>query len=61
MEAWGLLLVTIVGWFVVEFYLIYRNKPTISAEFTSLYRRWPMFAVLMGLVVGLLMGHWFWT
>lgn len=61
METWVLLVATIVVWFAVEFWLVARGKPTISTEFTRLYAKWPMFGVLMALVVGLLIGHWFWT
>ena len=55
-----LLLVTLVLWVVVEWLRIVRHQATISADITAFQKVWPTFALLYGLVVGLLSAHWFW-
>jgi hypothetical protein len=60
METLILFVVTVIAWFAVEFYLLFAHKPTISTRIIELYTRWPTLGLLVGLVTGLLLGHWFW-
>ena len=57
--TWILLIGTIVAWCVVEGIDVVLGRPTISADFRMLARIWPPFGFLMALVLGLLLGHWF--
>jgi hypothetical protein len=60
METLLLVTGTVVAWFAVEFYLIWKKQPTISDEIIKLYRQFPTLGLLVGLIFGLLFGHWFW-
>lgn len=59
LETLILILGTILAWVAVELYLVLKQRPTISEEIVRLYRRWPPLGFLVGLVSGLLLGHWF--
>ena len=56
----ALLGLTIVAWVALEFWYVLRGKPSISARVWAVYAQWPPLGMLTGLVVGLLLGHWFW-
>lgn len=45
---------------VIEGYYIHTGRATISQHIRDAYLRYPPFALLVGLVVGLLLGHFFW-
>jgi len=51
---------TLAAWVGLEIFYVQTGKPTISTQIVRLYRQWPTFGMLWGLVVGLLLGHWFW-
>jgi len=51
--------VTIAAWFALEFWYVLRGKPSISGRVWSLNQRWPALGMLAGLIVGLLMAHFF--
>jgi hypothetical protein len=55
-----LFVVTVVAWFALEFFYAFNGAPTISTQIITLFKQWPTFGMLFGLVVGLLLGHWFW-
>ena len=55
-----LAIITLVVWLVLEFALVLTGQPSISTQIVNLFEQWPPFGMLFGLVVGLLMGHWFW-
>lgn len=57
----ALFLATVVAWLALELWFVYTHRPTISERVRDLYRRWPPLGLLSGLVVGLLLGHLFWT
>ena len=52
---------TLVAWTALELFYVWGGQPSISEQIWTLFRAWPTFGVLFALVVGLLMGHWFWT
>jgi len=52
---------TLAVWFVLEMFYIWNGMPSISTQISTLYHQWPTFGMLFALVVGLLLGHWFWT
>lgn len=51
---------TLVAWFALEFFYVLNGQPTVSEQVVTLFRQWPTFGMLFGLIVGLLLGHWFW-
>jgi hypothetical protein len=55
-----LTIATLAAWFALEFVYVLNGKPSISDQVVTLFRQWPPFGMLVGLVVGLLLGHWFW-
>jgi hypothetical protein len=52
---------TVVAWLALELYFVYRGQPTISERVRLLYGRFPALGLLAGLVIGLLLGHFFWA
>ena len=46
--------------FILEFFYVLNGQPSISDQVVTLFKQWPTFGMLFGLVVGLLLGHWFW-
>lgn len=59
MDTFFLFIITVVAWFGLEFWRVGRGDKSISEQIWDLYRRWPTLGMLAGLVVGLLMGHFF--
>lgn len=55
-----LILATLTAWTVVEFVLIWRFRgDTISGTVVGWYQRYPPLGFLVGLAMGLLLGHLF--
>lgn len=54
-----LFLVTLIAWFALEFWRVLHHEASISDQIRMLDKSWHALAMLAGLVVGLLMGHWF--
>lgn len=54
-----LLIVTIAAWFALEFFYVLNGQPSISEQVWILYAQWPALGMFSGLVVGLLLGHFF--
>ena len=59
MLTFALFIATVVAWFALEFFFVFRGQPTISERIRNLYAQWPSLGMLAGLAVGLLMGHFF--
>ena len=57
----ALFLATVVAWLGLELYFVFTKQPTISERVRDLYRQWPALGLLSGLVIGLLLGHFFWS
>lgn len=53
-------IVTLVAWFALEFFYVLNGQPSISDQIVTLFKQWPTFGMLFALVIGLLLGHWFW-
>lgn len=51
--------VTILAWVALQMFYVLNGMPTISQQIWSLYAAWPPLGFLVGLVVGVLLGHWF--
>jgi hypothetical protein len=54
-----LFLITAIVWFALEFYLVGKGKGSISGRIWQANKDWPALGWLTGLVVGVLMGHFF--
>lgn len=54
-----LLAATIVSWFALEFFYVLNGQPSISEQVWILYAQWPALGMFGGLIVGLLLGHFF--
>jgi hypothetical protein len=59
MDTFALFIITVLAWFALEFWRVLRGKPSISEQVWDLYARWPALGMLSGLVVGILLGHFF--
>lgn len=44
-----------------EFWALAKGKPTISQGVWYLYKKYPPFGFLVGLLIGLLLAHFFWN
>lgn len=53
-------LVAVVAFFAIEIRYIMRGEPTISQHVREAYLSYPAWGFLAGLVLGLLLGHFFW-
>ena len=56
-----LFLVTVVAWFALEFYFVLNHRASISGRVWALAQRWPPIGMLTGLVVGILLAHFFFS
>jgi hypothetical protein len=56
-----LFLVTVAAWFALEFFFVFRGKPSISGRIWAANRAWPPLAMFTALVIGLLLGHLFFS
>lgn len=55
-----LFLICAVAWLLLEFYFVFvRHSASISGRIWEAAREWPPLGMLTGLVVGLLLGHFF--
>lgn len=59
MDTFILFIITVLAWFALEFWRVLRGDQSISQQIWDLYKKWPPLGMLSGLVVGLLMGHFF--
>ena len=59
MDTFLLFLITVIAWFALEFIRVLRGDKSISQQVWDLYAQWPALGMLSGLIVGLLMGHFF--
>ena len=59
MSTFWLFVITVVAWFVLEFWRVLRGQASISSQIRALYDQWPPLGMLTGLIVGLLLGHCF--
>lgn len=55
-----LFLATVVAWVGLELFYILTGQPTISAQVAGFFASYPPFGVLVALVTGLLLAHFFW-
>ena len=55
----ALFVLTVVAWFGLEFWFVLRGKPSISGRIWAVYHQWPPLGMLTGLVVGMLLAHFF--
>ena len=55
-----LALATVGAWLALELAYIWTGQPSVSQQIITLFTQWPTFGLLFGLIVGLLLGHWFW-
>jgi len=56
-----LLVVLVIAVFAIfEIFLIMTNRPTISTMIRNAYKNYPPLGFLTALIVGLLLGHFFW-
>lgn len=55
-----MIVIAIVVFGAFEFYLIWQGKPTISSMIRKWFSHYPPLGMLVGLIVGLLLGHFFW-
>jgi hypothetical protein len=60
MDILILFIITLVAWLILQAIRIFSGRLPISAEIQNLFLRYPPFGFLVGLVLGLLLGHWFW-
>tara|TARA_R110000744_G_C19102445_1_gene533741 strand:- start:234 stop:428 length:195 start_codon:yes stop_codon:yes gene_type:complete len=51
-----LIIITAIIWLIVEIYVLYYKKQTISSAMYSYAKNMP----IIPFIIGLLMGHWFW-
>jgi Na+/H+ antiporter NhaC len=58
-DTFILFIVTVVAWFGLEFWRVFRGDITISEQIRNLHKLWPAIGFLAALVVGLLIGHFF--
>ena len=54
-----LFLVTVAAWFALEAWFVARGKQSISGRIWAANRAWPPLAMFTALVIGLLLGHFF--
>jgi len=54
-----LAIVSLVAWTALEFFYVLNGLPSISEQIWRLYAQWPPIGMLSGLIVGLLLGHFF--
>lgn len=59
MDTFALFAVCVIAWFVLEFARIFSGRPSVSSQVKALYDRWPPLGMLTGLVVGILLAHFF--
>jgi hypothetical protein len=54
-----LFIVTVLAWFALEAWYLLRGQPSISGRIWAANRAWPPLAMFTALVIGLLLGHFF--
>ncbi len=55
-----LFVITVLAWVILEFYFVFvRHEASISGRIWEAATQWPPLGMLTGLVVGLLLGHFF--
>lgn len=59
MDTLILFILTVLAWFGLEFWRVLRGDKSISEQVWDLYARWPALGMFSGLVVGILLGHFF--
>ncbi len=55
-----LFVVCVVAWLALEAFLLATGQATVSRRGRDLFYTYPPIGMLAGLVVGLLLGHFFW-
>lgn len=55
-----LFVITIIVYAIFEIFLILTDRPTISTMVRNAYKNYPPLGFLVALVVGLILGHFFW-
>jgi hypothetical protein len=54
-----LFLITVAAWVALEFWFVFRGQPSISGRIWAANRAWPPLSMFTALVIGLLLGHFF--
>ncbi len=58
--AFVLFVVSVVAWLALEAFFLFTGQATISGRIRDLFSTYPPLGMLAGLIVGLLLGHFFW-
>ena len=54
------IIITVTSWFVWEIFAVINNRETLSHAIWRFSNTTSSMRFLMGLIIGLLLGHWFW-
>ena len=58
---WAIIVIyTLTVWLMLDIMCYYKNLPTLSSKVRDWTIRYPILPFIVGFIVGLVSGHWWW-